>query len=109
MRAHVGIHESSGHSTVTRPGNVVEVHRHEVSVDDELAGLRLDQGLARALPEYSRSRIRQWIDAGEVTMDGQPAKPRDKLRAGAQIVLTARLAPVIADAPEPIALDIVHE
>lgn len=88
---------------------MVEVRRHELSVDEALAGLRLDRALARALPQYSRSRIRQWIDAGEVAVDGKPARPRDKLRAGAQVVLTARLAPVIADAPEPITLDIVHE
>lgn len=78
-------------------------------MDETLAGLRLDQGLARALPEYSRSRIRQWIDAGDVTVDDARAKPRARLRAGEKILLAARLAPVIADAPEPIALDIMHE
>jgi 23S rRNA pseudouridine1911/1915/1917 synthase len=87
----------------------MEVRRHEVSVDETLAGLRLDRGLASALPQYSRSRIRQWIDGGQATVDGEPARHREKLRIGAKVVLTARLEPVIADAPEAIALEIVHE
>jgi 23S rRNA pseudouridine1911/1915/1917 synthase len=36
----------------------------------DLAGLRLDQALARLLPEHSRSRIKAWIDSGGVTIDG---------------------------------------
>ncbi|MGH8274831.1 MAG: 23S rRNA pseudouridine(1911/1915/1917) synthase RluD [Gammaproteobacteria bacterium] len=85
-----------------------EVRRHELIADENLAGLRLDQALARALPEYSRTRIRRWIEDGEVTVEGAPARPRDKLRAGDRVVLTARLEPVVADRPEPIALDVVH-
>jgi len=30
----------------------------------DCAGLRLDQALAKMLPEHSRSRLRNWIDAG---------------------------------------------
>ena len=77
-------------------------------MDEKLTGLRLDRGLALALPEYSRARLRQWIEAGEVTVDGERPRPRDKLCGGERIVLTARLEPVIADAPEPILLDVVH-
>lgn len=74
-----------------------------------MAGLRLDLGLARSLPEYSRSRIRQWIEAGAVTVDGERCKPGSRLGAGARVVLVARLEAVIDDEPQPIALDIVHE
>ncbi|MGH8225076.1 MAG: 23S rRNA pseudouridine(1911/1915/1917) synthase RluD [Gammaproteobacteria bacterium] len=78
-------------------------------MDAALAGLRLDRGLARALPDYSRARLRQWIEAGAVTVDGKCARPRDKLCGGERIVLTATLEPVIADAPEAILFDVVYE
>ena len=47
-----------------------------LSVPAELAGRRLDQAAAALLPEFSRSRLRTWIDAGELTVGGHAAKPR---------------------------------
>ncbi|MGE3667884.1 MAG: RNA pseudouridine synthase, partial [Steroidobacteraceae bacterium] len=41
-----------------------EFRRHDLTVDPGLAGLRLDQALARLLPQYSRSRIQGWIERG---------------------------------------------
>ncbi|MBV2234216.1 MAG: 23S rRNA pseudouridine(1911/1915/1917) synthase RluD [Sterolibacterium sp.] len=35
------------------------------------AGLRLDQALARLLPQHSRSRLQAWLRAGQVCIDGQ--------------------------------------
>jgi 23S rRNA pseudouridine1911/1915/1917 synthase len=85
-----------------------KVHRYELSVDSELAGERLDRALAKALPEYSRTRLQSWIRAGRVRVDGEPARARMQLIAGQSVVLEALLDAVIADAPEPIALDIVY-
>jgi hypothetical protein len=48
------------------------------------AGSRLDQALAQLWPEHSRSRLKGWIDAGRVTVDGALAAPRRKL---AELVL----------------------
>ena len=48
------------------------------------AGLRLDQALAAALPQYSRARLQRWIRAGAVRADGQAgarARPRPGRRA----------------------------
>jgi 23S rRNA pseudouridine1911/1915/1917 synthase len=35
-----------------------------------LAGLRLDQALAKLFPQYSRSRLQVWLKAGQVSVDG---------------------------------------
>ena len=43
---------------------------HELQIPSELAGLRLDQALAQLLPEYSRSRLKDWIESGRVSVDG---------------------------------------
>ena len=44
----------------------------ELEIPQELAGLRLDSALARLLPEHSRTRIKAWIEAGQVQV-GTPA------------------------------------
>jgi 23S rRNA pseudouridine1911/1915/1917 synthase len=81
-----------------------------VTLAADAAGLRFDQALAQALPDYSRSRLRQWIDAGQVTLDGGPADAKRKVRGGESIVVRAAPdARETAYAPEPIALAIVHE
>jgi 23S rRNA pseudouridine1911/1915/1917 synthase len=53
-------------------------------------GQRLDQALALALPQYSRSRLASWIKDGSVALDGRPARPRDPVFGGEQVVLRAR-------------------
>ena len=57
----------------------------EVTIPSELAGLRLDQALARLLPEHSRSRIRTWIDAGRVSVAGVAGSAKQKLFGGERI------------------------
>jgi 23S rRNA pseudouridine1911/1915/1917 synthase len=79
-----------------------------VSVPPELAGRRLDQAAAALLPEFSRSRLRAWIDSGELTVGGRSAKPRMLLKGGEDIALEAELADAVEAAPEPIPLAVIH-
>jgi len=75
-----------------------------------VAGRRFDAALADALPEYSRSRLRAWIDAGRVTLDDRIADPTRKVWGGERVVV--RIEPDTSEgvlAPEAIALAIVHE
>jgi len=81
-----------------------------VTVEAADAGSRLDAALARAVPVFSRNRIKDLILAGAVTINGQAvAEPKYKLRDGEEIVLVAP-EPVDADpVPEDIPLDILYE
>ena len=79
------------------------------TVPDELAGLRLDQALARMFPGYSRSRLKEWLLAGAITVDGISMRPRDAVSGGERVDMRVRAEPVVRDQPEPIALDIVFE
>jgi 23S rRNA pseudouridine1911/1915/1917 synthase len=54
-------------------------------------GQRLDQALARVLPQFSRSRLASWIKAGSVALDGRPARPRDAVFGGEQVAVRARI------------------
>ncbi|MDH3616266.1 MAG: 23S rRNA pseudouridine(1911/1915/1917) synthase RluD [Gammaproteobacteria bacterium] len=78
-------------------------------VPAELAGLRLDQALARMFPEYSRSRLKEWLLAGAITLDGGPKRPRDAVAGGEIVSLQPREELSVRAEPEPIALAVVYE
>jgi 23S rRNA pseudouridine1911/1915/1917 synthase len=79
-------------------------------VPGDLAGMRLDQALARMLPEHSRSRLRGWVDAGHVTVNGDPWDAKRHVAGGERIDVAPPVAALsLADAPEDIALSIVFE
>jgi 23S rRNA pseudouridine1911/1915/1917 synthase len=90
-----------------RAGPATKISRH-VAVPAELAGQRLDQAAAVLLPEFSRSRLRAWIDAGALTLGGHEAKPRTRLKGGEELALETELACDEAVGPEPIPLTLVH-
>jgi 23S rRNA pseudouridine1911/1915/1917 synthase len=75
----------------------------------EYAGQRLDQALAALLPDYSRARIQQWIKAGELQVDGQTVKPRDRVLGGEHIHGQCRQTVETTVTAQAIPLDIVFE
>jgi 23S rRNA pseudouridine1911/1915/1917 synthase len=82
----------------------------DLEIPEELAGERLDRALARLLPEHSRTRIKGWIDAGQVRVGSLRCKPRDVVNAGSRIqVRTTLEAPPSAVLPETIALNVVYQ
>lgn len=81
----------------------------EKTAPDELSGLRLDQALARMFPEYSRSRLKAWILAGSVTVDGRVPKPRDEVVGGELIVVRPVESVEATGSPEPIDLEVAFE
>ncbi len=81
-----------------------------LQVDPALAGLRLDQALAKLLPKESRSRLARLVEEGAVLVDGECARPRHKLRGGERVDVTLLPRPEeSAFRPEEISLDVVHE
>ncbi len=60
-------------------------------------------------PEYSRSRLTDWLKRGEITVDGETPKPRTRLAGGEYIEVNATMAVPEKVAAEPIALDIAYE
>ncbi|HET8899355.1 MAG TPA: RluA family pseudouridine synthase, partial [Rhodanobacteraceae bacterium] len=74
-----------------------------------LAGRRLDQALAEMFPEWSRSRLVQWLGAGALTVDGAAAEPRRRVLGGELIELDVWLAPDGEVRPEAMPLDVRHQ
>jgi len=73
------------------------------------ANLRLDQFLAKRLPDYSRSRLQQLIRAGFVQLNGATTRPRQIVRRGDKIVLIEPPPEKIDARPEPIPVDVLFE
>ena len=84
------------------------LHR-ELRLTPQSAGRRLDQALADALPEFSRSRLKRWIDDGMLRVDGRVPRPRDVVAGGERIVLDAPDEDAVPPAAEDIALAIAFE
>jgi len=82
----------------------------QFEVPGDCAGLRLDQALAKLLPEYSRSRLQDWITGQLVKVDGKFATTRQKVWGGEKLeVLPQTIPSEQAYLAEDIALDILYE
>ncbi|MES2048383.1 MAG: RluA family pseudouridine synthase [Pseudomonadota bacterium] len=87
-----------------------EVEAIELKLRSNSCGERLDKVLAKLVPQYSRSRIQQWIEAGFVTVDGQASRIKMTMLGDESIVIYPQAAPDEgAYKAEDIALDIVYE
>ena len=82
---------------------------HRLVVPPEKAGERLDVFLAGAIPDLSRSRVRQLIDGGLVRLAGEPSRP--SLRVKAHDAVTVSIPPPrpLDLAPEDRPLDVLFE
>ncbi len=77
---------------------------------EEFAGKRLDVVLAELFPEYSRSRLKIWIEQGQVLVNGENAKPKTKVSGDEELQLTAQSIESEQECiAEDIPLDIVYQ
>jgi len=83
--------------------------KQEARVAEEQRGMRLDQVAAELFPDFSRSRLQAWIRSGELRVDGEEMRPRDKVASGALLSLEAEPEEAVDWSGEDIALDLVFE
>ncbi len=81
----------------------------QASVPEHLAGERLDRVLAELFPDFSRSRLQQWVKEGRCDLDGQAARNKDKVAVGQEIRLDAEFADQVAPHAQDIPLAVVYE
>jgi len=81
-----------------------------MTIPPEHAGRRLDQSLAELLPEFSRSRLAAWIDAGRVRVNAGAASRKQKVWGGESVTVEPEPLPEESShRAEAMDLDIVHE
>jgi 23S rRNA pseudouridine1911/1915/1917 synthase len=81
----------------------------ELVVSSNEAKVRLDQFLAKRLPDFSRSRLQQLIRDGFVRLNNSASRPRQIVRGGDKIKLTEPPPEKIETLPEAIPLKILFE
>jgi len=83
---------------------------HQDTVPMSCLGKRLDQTLAEMFPDYSRSRLKDWILAGQVKVDDKvTTKAREKMFGGEEILIDAVIEAEVRFEPQDIPLNIVYE
>jgi 23S rRNA pseudouridine1911/1915/1917 synthase len=92
---------------MTQSDNTLQL---EATTGAEHFSLRLDQVLADLFPEYSRSKLKTWIQGGNVSVDGQVITvPRHKMQMDEVVTVSAEIEIQVTSQAQDIALDIVYE
>ena len=80
------------------------------TVAETQLGQRLDQALAELFPDYSRSRIKEWILEDRVQVNGKTInKPKEKVLGGETVAIDAQIEEDARWEPQDSPLDIVYE
>jgi 23S rRNA pseudouridine1911/1915/1917 synthase len=81
-----------------------------LEIPQDMAGERLDKVLATFLPDYSRNRLKTWVEVGAVTVDGKVTKARYLLHGGESVkVFPQDMPEQFAFNSEDITLDVIYE
>lgn len=86
-----------------------ETEVFQATIPDEWSGDRVDQALAKLFPDYSRSRLKIWLNDGQIHLNGEIKRPKDKVLGGEEVELIVTLSSENVWEPENIPLDIVYE
>lgn len=89
--------------------NTAQTINCQVIVPEHLAEKRLDQILSVLFPTYSRSRLQSWVRSQQILVDQKLKRPRDKIKAGALITISATLPQETKWEAQAIPLDIIYE
>jgi len=73
------------------------------------AGRRVDRVATERLPDLSRSRVQRLLEAGLLTLNGQPVRPSQPVRPGDRLDVTIPPPEATDLVPEEIPLQIVYE
>ena len=91
---------------IEQGGETEEIQEQVFTADK--AGERLDVFCAR-VSDNTRSAVQRMILNGDVTLNGTPAKSKDKLRAGDTVTIAFRPPEEVDIVPQDIPIDIVYE
>ena len=81
----------------------------EFHVEDSGKGQRLDHFLQGKLPEFSRSRLQEWVKAGRVQVDGAASKASLVLKGGERVDVEPMERPPLRAEAEDLPLDVLYQ
>jgi len=89
---------------------MAEIIQHRDTVPESCLGKRFDQTLAEMFPDYSRSRLKEWILAGHITVNGLVVDiPREKMFGGEEIAIDTQVESEVRFQAQDLPLNIVYE
>lgn len=87
-----------------------EIIHHKDTVPESCLGKRFDQTIAIMFPDYSRSRLKDWIVAGSVKVNDEVlTRAREKMYGGESIEINAEVEAEVRFEAQNIPLTIVYE
>jgi len=75
----------------------------------ELSDMRIDHVMTELMPDYSRSKLQQWIKQGKILINGKQLKPKEKIKVNDLIEVKAELESQGDWLPEEIDIDVVYQ
>lgn len=94
---------------LTGQQNTKKSKKHHIfKVSPEDTSKRIDVYLSEKLPDFTRSRLKGFIRAGNVSLNKQPAKPSARIRPGDILVLDIPEQEALKVKPEAIPLEIIY-
>ena len=81
----------------------------KIIIPERMTGQRLDVALSEMLPDYSRSKITDWIKSGEALINHKTFKPKDKVNGSEMVELTISQKQKNDWVGEDIPLNVVFE
>ena len=81
----------------------------KIIIPNRMIDQRIDLALSTMLPEYSRSKITNWIKSGDALINNKTFKPKDKVVGNETVFLTLKEKDKNHWLPEKINLNIVFE
>lgn len=80
-----------------------------IIIPDRLIGQRLDSALAQMLPDYSRSKITNWVKSGKALINDKTFKPKEKVSGGEIVALSIEVEQKNHWQAEDIELNVIYE
>jgi len=86
-----------------------ETQEFTATVPDSMIGERFDMVASTLFSDFSRSRLQAWIKSGDLTVNGEVRRPKDKIHGGETLHLVAELEEQGNWIAQDIQLSVIYE
>ena len=79
-------------------------------ISSEYSGQRLDSVIAKLFPDFSRSKLKSWLDSGAIFINDVPLlKPSKKVNGGEEVKILIQEEKLISAEPQNIQFEVKHK
>ena len=79
-------------------------------ISPEYSGQRLDSVIAKLFPDFSRSKLKSWLDSGAIFINDVPLlKPSKKVNGGEEVKILIKEEKLISAEPQNIQFEVKHK